>query len=993
MLTRVACLTMPGARPFQTGAAAYSASRPNNLSLLKAGHHQQTRTFRFGLWSSYFDPKFHGELQHRHRLLKHKYADALNGRLSWDQNHFEAHPKAVLKHMFRRYWKPAHVRYGFVSYDKSSSSQQPRRSSPGCEYRRTRMSWAPHPWMRNWKSQLDEKMGQWSEQTPKTTARAESNVHGTKESTSAEVRSKDLSSTEYSTEEYLIDPITNRKVPIPKNSVEDMNAPQTESFKVYRAQFTTLTPPEGEGSLKPVYSDGPPPPKELKEYGQIKIDQVPSHYDNGQGYGGTRAPGANKESLQYPPLQGEEYALNHLPPEEPAEQHDDLYRYQAYQHQELHDQTPEPIKRYEDLDKYETYGAEDAENSAVNKPQNGDDLHEYNKPYHYDEGAIIETQTDKYDDLGQYGPYKYQEDTKKEESSPKYEDLDKYKHFKDDNGTPIDEPVPEYGDLNKYHRVNLQDPVEEDRPFQQYGDLDKYTTFKHQELDGMTALDKDTVAESLKEFEAKGQELYSEEEVKPISENLRRLDLNAVPPPSSDAPPFFLSPHQDDHSSTTRAKSREFLERSVASHNEASDAVDREARLNIRKLRTRVQDDDGHQVGQGTLTGNYVRDFPEDFSESDFPEDFSESWGSPTSRSSPEPLVESQSDQTTARIQAAEKQYSDQLSKSSNFAKLETSLDRQQTAEPKIEPALDRRETTSTKCTFNHDPRTQAEVDPYSKEPQGLETSYNRECDGQQAPLTFTKTYGGEPWEVAFEYPLTKEYASPSIPPIESMYFRDPEVDGRPPTLASKTNSKAESTQTPEPMVYKILAYDPIMEKINTAEISDHASPLAPTEALLRVSNPLEFLPHVAPLRAEGFEIVSGVGEYVLVFRQVRPSKAVDKETGTLVNPIDMMGKPTAVPNAAAFVSPTGFINYDMPPVVEETQAPPFRSNIDVRREEPVFSGPKSPTREEARKDKKSIGKRVLVGGAWVAGISYALGVVGEYFMTGGADGRGPAGF
>jgi hypothetical protein len=59
-----------------------------------------------------------------------------------------------------------------------------------------------------------------------------------------------------------------------------------------------------------------------------------------------------------------------------------------------------------------------------------------------------------------------------------------------------------------------------------------------------------------------------------------------------------------------------------------------------------------------------------------------------------------------------------------------------------------------------------------------------------------------------------------------------------------------------------------------------------------------------------------------------------------------------------------------------------------------VFSGQKtSSDGKTGKKPRMNAGKRVLIGGAWVAGISYALGVVGEYFTTGGVDGKGPTGF
>jgi hypothetical protein len=45
------------------------------------------------------------------------------------------------------------------------------------------------------------------------------------------------------------------------------------------------------------------------------------------------------------------------------------------------------------------------------------------------------------------------------------------------------------------------------------------------------------------------------------------------------------------------------------------------------------------------------------------------------------------------------------------------------------------------------------------------------------------------------------------------------------------------------------------------------------------------------------------------------------------------------------------------------------------------------------REKRAGLPKRMAIGAAWVAGVSYALGVMGEYFKTGGADGLGPRGF
>jgi hypothetical protein len=198
------------------------------------------------------------------------------------------------------------------------------------------------------------------------------------------------------------------------------------------------------------------------------------------------------------------------------------------------------------------------------------------------------------------------------------------------------------------------------------------------------------------------------------------------------------------------------------------------------------------------------------------------------------------------------------------------------------------------------------------------------------------------------------------------------------------------------------------MQSISIAEttsvVPDQAAPLTPSEVLLRLSNPSKFFPHFDPLRAEGFEIVSGSGD-VLVFRKVReaassaptsaPTPTPGETNAPPVNPIDMMGQ-QFFPNAATSrASPTGFINYNDPPPVDPPSFSPYTRSPDTRPGEPALSSDATTrTAGQRAKHKKgrSVTRRVLIGGLWVAGTSYALGVICEYFATGGLDGRGPTG-
>jgi hypothetical protein len=327
---------------------------------------------------------------------------------------------------------------------------------------------------------------------------------------------------------------------------------------------------------------------------------------------------------------------------------------------------------------------------------------------------------------------------------------------------------------------------------------------------------------------------------------------------------------------------------------------------------------------------------------------------------------------------------------------------------------------------FIEEVKLQNEKDPYSKKPMGLETSYSDEVAAKQAEgdlsvrvSSFGKRNNVEEDKRARQLAkqekknLMMQKDKELVREIRSIYeekygildSKHRQIPGAAavgePKMSSESVPEIKPVPAPqEPTVYKILAYDPTMQEINTAEttsiVPDSTSTLTPAEVLLRLSNPAKFFPHFQPLQSEGYEIVSGSGD-VLVFRKIRtagPQGSKSKSASSIqnrntTNPIDgMQSSPLAA--TGNFASPTGFVNHDLP-----VSEPPFKSNIDVRREEPVFSG-KSNWQEDSsstRRKSKGRGKRLLIGAAWVAGCSYAIGVVAEFFRTGGIDGRGPQGF
>ncbi|KAI0132789.1 hypothetical protein BJ170DRAFT_575996 [Xylariales sp. AK1849] len=886
MLTNIASQSAPRVRPLQMRACGSKLLGPVGISLLKAHHHQQTRAYRHGMWSSYLDPQCQQDMRRRHRAFKYKYAESLHRRLSWDQHPLTEDSKAAFRRVVGRYWFPSEARYGsrFVNTDEGVRNRKRKTSSDdtgaddgSADTSSNQVSWGGYD---SWKSQLNDMVNE--AKGRKNTATQASSVE----------------------EEYVIDPISNRKVL--KKAYGEGDAPM-KTFKSYRSQFAAFAPPEAEeqGQTDPVHSNGPPPVEELDKYKEVDMEPLPTQDSPDSGYEDLpRYSTAQTDKAQDSARQSEEYALNHLPPEETVEVYEDLHKYEPSQYDEVRYPSEEPVQKYEDLDKYRPYRHN--EETAVEKDatQAYDDLDKY-RPYMHNENAEVEQSIPPYDDLKDYGTFDRQEDVKVDESAPQYEDLDKYRpgQFLDDyqiedadlvqtvayedldkyqqpfhheEGKTHMDSSSTYHDLHKYEPTDFNDvpSAEEAQPFQQYGDLDKYKAFKSQESEGKAILENDSVSDYLREYD-------------------------------------------------TKSEARETLRQSMNSHIAASDAADKEASANVQMSRQRNKSD-----GKSNLTGNFVRDFPEEFSKT---------WSSSTAGLQPQSETDPWGYDTSPRG---------------------------------LETAYEQEMQTNAQSADG----SEAEADFYSRRTEGLETVYVVEAGPESSGSPYVKTYGNDLIENMA--PITSETTSKLA-------------------VQNVTQATAGTSAHIEPTVYKILAYDATLQSISIAEttsgVPDQASPLTPTEVLLRLSHPTKFFSHFAPLQAQGFEIVSGSGD-VLVFRKVRESTANTETRSHPINPIDMMGKPAVLPNAAAFASPTGFVNYDVPPV--EEQSPPFRSNIDVRREEPVFSGPKtsSPQGDGKQKKKRSVGKRLLIGGAWVAGISYALGVVGEYFATGGIDGKGNTG-
>ncbi|KAK2040810.1 hypothetical protein LZ31DRAFT_34126 [Colletotrichum somersetense] len=1051
MLTTVSRAS-PGAGGLHTSAVR--ALAPSNPT--KASHYGQTRSFRFGAWSSYLDPEFQRQLRRRQRTIKYKYMESITRKLSWDPNSRAQDSKIVMKKMMAQCW----IRNGHTRSDGKSDGRYVREDdikngSDDIPGKRT----GPYEYDL-WQSPLQNIRNYLGSQT------------------------RNKSTTSYSRDVHSeIDPITNRKTP--------------------QSVFGNSSKKD---TQEPFFPDGVPPADELKNYGNVTIDSAPwadssthvagtpqyadldkysykpaldekldqelsekPQYDDLAKYKPVGLGEIWEESVSTPKYEDlGKYAnplLSGRAPEELARPaYEDLDQYRPVMHNE-NAQIPEAHERYSDLNKYgpimhnekevleETQPYDDLHKygpsgfnepeglrprSAEEKSKDYDDLHKYGpqafnepsglRPMHPEEASKAYTDLDEYGpmtwnephgqapihpelaskaytDLDEYNPVGWNEPHGKppmhpEEASKQYKDLGTYsKEFDSDTAPPPEGVVAaiEPGDAAKHQPVQYDEP-ESQRPKPDwdqtaFDEAKKYKSYRYNEPDGQPAEVIDPVSKGLSDFDGEvaakanrriAYRRATEQERADDLDLLRASDIRAKIPTSS-------GQSRREYSTTNR----QMLEADLPRYESDWDISSRAARVTLRKSKSKVWDHIPPMEEKAELTGNYVRDFPEDFAGSwnnilaaaESQTDNSKSRSVEPDEAEAASFDESfeKAHEASSDVGSDKKAASFDVGSDKKAANFNVCSDGTEAASfdesfPRLEPALNRL-SASTSTRFSG---KKGQSDPYSKEPQGLELSYSEETGSKQTWPAYVRSYG------------TVADASGSSAQDAILAAKDEGV---------VSSTAAESAR--EPTIYKILAYDPTMQAVNTAEttsvVPDSATPLTPAEVLLRLSNPTKFFPYFSTLQREGYEIVSGSGD-VLVFRKVREAEtglkgqatpsfahAIEKPTtykAPKVNPIDMMGSDPVVPSAYSS-SPTGYLNYDYPGAeTTEKPPPPFSP---VRRRNTISCD--SQDFEQPRPPKRSRAKKIFLGAAWVGGISYAIGVVGEYFTTGGSDGKGPKGF
>ncbi|KAG5301648.1 conserved serine-threonine rich protein [Histoplasma ohiense] len=241
------------------------------------------------------------------------------------------------------------------------------------------------------------------------------------------------------------------------------------------------------------------------------------------------------------------------------------------------------------------------------------------------------------------------------------------------------------------------------------------------------------------------------------------------------------------------------------------------------------------------------------------------------------------------------------------------------------------------------------------------------------------------------------------------------------------------SSSRSNPSQYRILVYDSLTMEVKEMGISaGHSGSgeipqlLHPTEALSRLSNPSRFLEHLPLLEAQGFEIVSGGGD-ILIFKKVKGSErklvddgehvartlkaSIPDVTAANQNSSDAYGDGGDTVHSPVQASQLGNEVVDQIESSETLKGNPtgreashvfdqgIVSSFDSgatkqqQQQEGELSTPHPPKSEKAHPFLRKALRRILLTGGVAAGMCYALGVVVEYFRTGGQDGLGPQGF
>ncbi|KAJ6082299.1 hypothetical protein N7499_007173 [Penicillium canescens] len=172
---------------------------------------------------------------------------------------------------------------------------------------------------------------------------------------------------------------------------------------------------------------------------------------------------------------------------------------------------------------------------------------------------------------------------------------------------------------------------------------------------------------------------------------------------------------------------------------------------------------------------------------------------------------------------------------------------------------------------------------------------------------------------------------------------------------------------------FHILAYDASTSQVTTAQASSFFGineSVKSSEILFRLHNAAKFLPYFDKMQQNGYEIATGGGD-ILVFRKIHNASRPDA-----LNHTHQTGHedPHCLSNSPA-----------EPKALHHESSNSFKPSSASGHEDEKPTKPNSFFRKA--------GRRMLFGATITVATCYAIGVVTEFFRTGGKDGRGIDGF
>lgn len=940
---------------------AKASSLASGAAVVRHQHHQhqQTRGFRFGrTWSSYLDPEYTQDVCQRQRKIRYKYFQTLNRRLSWEQHPLADDAKSTIKRMSKDYWYPVEqenaARRHLDQEIAANTINNPTGIRPGQNIEDVE------------RAPLEDLLfGAAKEQTrtkPEAPLEKSKRHRGNK----SKFRSGKADS------EFVIDPITNRK--ILKSATLGLYS-KAPSSGPYTSQFSNLGPPALDAS-QPIFYDGPPPEAELKLYSQVNIDDAP---------------------------------WNPLDPTSATTLSDVLVK-----------DTPAP-------DLLNALSSNNAEvswhpNTGIAATTTVPSLGSQPQPVAYEATETVKEQEATPGELNKYGPVRANEpDGKYNNAEPvaNQSELGQYNavrshepdgKYKDTPEAPVDK-----SELGKYGAIRSHEP---DGKYKQpsgqdvdRAELGQYGAVRSHEPDGKykdvateEKYDPAELAEygAVRAHEPDGK--YKEE--KGVT-NTQEYD------PAELAEYTSVRVHEPDgiYKKEKAVNNYDEYDPAELAQYEAVRAHEPNGMYKEQKEFTNTQEYDPAELAQyedgiraHEPDGMYKKEKEfTNYSEYD-PAELS-SYGAFRAHE-PDGMYKKEKSVTNFSEYEDLDSYDKPFLSHEPDGKYAAQMAR---AEPRSEPSVlkelrERKKPTSDAeleaAWSAHCENNAVDEAKLSEELFQYGAFRSHEPDGKYAAAAQGQT---PVYETASEENPLEAFTYEDAQTTKSSVASEPQP-------AESTTTTA--TQTPEPTVYKILAFNPDTQSVEAAETtssilpsSNSSTSTSPADVLPRLTNISKFLPHFASLESQGFEIAAGSGD-VLVFRKVReaasrpiPEPVVSRQpvaaNGVHVNPIDMTGGGKRDYHVAAgrFASPTGFVNYNLPSQVSSSSsAEKIHFEESVQEQQQQQEKQRQQDTGQKQRKKASIPKRAVMGAAWIAGGTYSVGVVREYFKTGGVDGKGPKG-